>query len=176
MGQSKGGGYTQKQTLLPEQMQSLLSQLTSGQANTQAAAAGFKDLLPGGTAGSSITNQAQNNFRQQTVPNILQAFGQGSKGGTGLNQALASSGADLNTNLASMLAQMQLGASQGLGGLGQGQQQQGIQTPGFAYLQKQPPLWQQLLQTGLGVAGPVAQGWVSRPQTTNNYNTGGPIG
>lgn len=160
MGQSKGGGYTQKPTLLPEQM-SLLQQII-GQAPefTKQAAQGYQQFLPGGGGGEAIKKQAMQDYQQQTIPSILNAFGSGSKGSSSLNQALASSASNLNTNLASQLAQMQLGASQGLGSLGLGQQQQGLGTPGFAYMQRQPPLWQQLLQSGISSGGQAAGGWL----------------
>src|SRR5579863_3886839 len=164
MGQSKGGGYTKKETLLPEQM-SLLQQILAQSAPfTKQAAAGFSEFLPGGSGapGEAIKAQAMKDYQQRTIPSILNAFGTGSKGSSALNQALASSAADLNTNLASQLAQMQLSASQGLAGLGTGQQQLGLGTPGFAYLQKQPPLWQQLLlgvnQVGKEVGKGIATG------------------
>lgn len=156
MGQSKDGGYMKKDTLLPEQLQTLISQLSQSQGNTQASAEGFKQFLPGGGGGDPIKAQAMKDYQQKTIPSILNAFGSGSKGSTSLNQALASSGADLNTNLASMLSQLQLQASQGIGSLGSNQSQQGLSTPGFSYLQRQPPLWQQLLQTGVQTGGKVA--------------------
>ena len=162
MGQSKGGGYDQKQTLLPEQLQSLLQQLTSGGANTAAAAEGYKQFLPGGGGGDAIKQQAMRDYQQQTIPSILNAFGPGSKGSTSLNQALGSSGSDLNTNLASMLSQLQLHAAQGLGNLGAGQQQSGLSTPGFSYLQRQPPLWQQITQSLIGAGGQAAAGYLGR--------------
>jgi len=159
MGQSKGGGYTKKDTLLPEQM-SLLQQLLSQSAPyTQQAAQGYSQFLPGGGGGEAIKAQAMKDYQQQTIPSILNAFGSGSKGSSGLNQALASSASNLNTNLASQLAQMQLGASQGLGNLGLGAGGQGLSTPGFAYIQRQPPLWQQLLQSGIGAGGQGFSGW-----------------
>lgn len=153
MGQSKGGGYIQKETLLPEQMSLLQQILGQGTQFTNQAAQGYAQFLPGGGGGEAMKQQAMKDYRQQTIPSILGAFGPGSKGSSALNQALASSGADLNTNLAAQLAQMQLGASQGMGQLGSSAQQLGLGTPGFAYLQRQPPLWQQLLQSGLGIGG-----------------------
>lgn len=161
MGQSKGGGYTQKPTLLPEQMSLLQKLLPQAFGNQQAAAQGFQQFLPGGGGGEAIKQQALQDYQQQTIPSIMNAFGSDSKGSSALNQALASSGANLNTNLASMLSQLQLSAAQGIGGLGSNQTQQGLGTPGFAYLQRQPPLWQQLLQTGIGAGGQAAGGWLS---------------
>jgi hypothetical protein len=162
MGQSKDGGYMKQQTLLPEQLQSLLQQLMSGGSNAQAASEGYKQFLPGGGGGDAIKAQAQRDFQQQTIPSILNAFGPGSKGSTSLNQALATGGADLNTNLAAMLSQAQLQAAHGLGSLGQSQQQGAISTPGFAYMQRQPPLWQQLLQSTLGAGGQAAGAYLGR--------------
>ena len=161
MGQSKGGGYTQKPTLLPEQMGLLQQILSQSPQFLQQAAQGYGQFLPGGGGGEAIKAQAMKDYEQRTIPSIMNAFGSGSKGSSALNQALASSGADLNTNLASQLSQLQLQASQGLGSLGAAGQQQGLGTPGFAYMQKQPPLWQQLLQTGIGAGGQAAGGWLS---------------
>lgn len=163
MGQSKGGGYTQKETLLPEQM-SLLQQILSqgGGQFTQQAAEGYKQFLPGGGGGEAIKAQAMKDYQQRTIPSIMNAFGSNSKGSSSLNQALASSASDLNTNLASQLSQMQLGAAQGLGNLGLGGQQQGLNTPGFAYMQQQPPIWQQLLQSFLGAGGQAAGKWLGK--------------
>lgn len=160
MGQSKGGGYTQKPTLLPEQMNFLKQILNQAGGNTQAASEGFKQFLPGGGGGDAIKAQALKDYEQKTIPSILNAYGSGSKGSSALNQALAASGANLNTDLASMLSQLQLSAAQGIGGLGSSQGQQGLGTPGFAYMQRQPPLWQQLLQTGIGAGGQAAGGWL----------------
>lgn len=153
MGQSKGGGYTKKDTLLPEQM-SLLQSILSG--NNQASQ-GFSQFLPGGGGGEAIKAQALKDYQQQTIPSITNALGTDSKSSSTLNQALASSGADLNTNLASMLSQLQLGAAQGLGNLQQG----ALGTPGFAYMQRQPPIWQQILQSALGAGGQIAGSWAS---------------
>lgn len=152
-----------KDTLLPDQLQTLISQLMQSQGNTQASAEGYKQFLPGGGGGEPIKAQTMRDYQQQTIPSILNAFGQGSKGSTSLNQALASSGADLNTNLASMLSQLQLHAAQGLGNLGATQSGQGLSTPGFAYMQRQPPLWLQAvqgaLQGGSQLAGPAIGKW-----------------
>lgn len=162
MGQSKGGGYTQKETLTPD-VQALIQQLTQMSGNNQQAAAeGYKQFLPGGGGGEAIANQAQQRFQQQTIPSILNSFGQGSKSSSALNQALAAGGANLNTDIASMLAQLQLGASQGLGNLGTAQSHTAAATPQFAYLQKQPPFWQQLALAGTQAGGEAARGFLSR--------------
>lgn len=150
MGQSKGGGYTQKQTVTPEVATFLQQILGPAMQNQQGAAEGFRQFLPGGGGGQAITDQANKNFEQQTLPSIFNAFGTGSKGSSSLNQALAAGASNLNTDLASMLAQAQLSASQGLGNLGGNQAQLGTQTPQFAFAQRQQPFWQSAL---LGLLG-----------------------
>jgi hypothetical protein len=175
MGQSKGGGYSKQETLLPEQLQTLLGQLTQSQASqnqglqqSQQAAQGFQQFLPGGGGGQALIDQAMKRYQQQTVPSLLSSLGGGSKGSSGLNQALAASASDLNTNLGAQLAQMQLQASQGLGSLGQSQQglgnQQaglGVQTPGFAYQQNQMPFYQSAILAALGGGGDLAKSWAT---------------
>ncbi len=153
MGQSKGGGYSQKPTLLPEQLSYLQSLFSPAQANQQQAAAGFSQFLPGGGGGQPIIDAAMKRYQQQTVPSLLNSLGGNTKGNSGLNQALAASASDLNTNLGAQLAQMQLQASSGLGAMGQNQGQLGVGTPGFAYLQNQPPFWQQALLSSIGAIG-----------------------
>jgi len=172
MGQSKGGGYTQKQTVTPDVATFLQQILGPAMQNQQGAAEGFRQFLPGGGGGQAITNQANRNFEQHTIPSILNAFGTGSKGSSALNQVLGASAANLNTDLAGQLAQMQLYASQGLGGLGQGQSQIGTQTPQFAFAQRQQPFWQSALLGALGAGGQAGGSWLSRPPA---YNPGLPI-
>lgn len=161
MGQSKGGGYSKMPTLLPEQSSFLQQILSQSSPYLQQAAQGFSQFLPGGGGGEAIKAQAMKDYEQQTIPSILNAFGSNSKGSSALNQALASSGANLNTNLASLLSQMQLQAAQGIGNLGTSTGQLGLGTPGFAYMQRQPPLWQQLLMSGIGATGEAAKGWAA---------------
>ena len=157
MGQSKDSGYAQKTTVTPE-LQTLLNQfLSQAGANTQSAAQGFNQFLPGGSGGKPIIEQANKNFQQNTIPSILNAFGTGTKGSSALNQALASGASNLNTDLASQLSQLQLQASQGIGNLGATQGQIGSKDQ-FAYLQKQAPFWQDLLLAGLNAGGNVARG------------------
>ncbi len=160
MGQSKGGGYIEKPAVTPEQKSFLDQILAMAGGNLGQAAKGFADFLPGGGGGKAITEQANKNFQQQTIPSILNSFGTGSKGSSSLNQALAAGASNLNTDLASQLSQMQLAASQGLGNIGLGQGGIGAGTPQFSYLQKQPPLWASLLQGSLGPLGSVLGGWL----------------
>ena len=151
MGQSKGGGYVKKEAVTPEQ-QTLLNQfLQQAGLNTQQASQGYAQFLPGGGGGEPIAQAAQQRFQQQTIPSILNAFGTGSKGSSALNQALAAGGANLNTDLAAQLAQMQLQASQGQGNLGVQQGQLGSKDQ-FAYLQRQQPFWQSAILAGLSGA------------------------
>ena len=157
MGQSKGGGYKKMSTVTGEQ-KSLLDQfLSQAGQNAQGAAEGFKQFLPGGGGGQPIIDQANKNFQQTTLPSIMNAFGSGAKSSSALNQALAAGAANLNTDIASQIAQMQLGAAQGLGGLAQGQGQLGSKDQ-FAYLQRAQPFWQQALLGGLGLGGQLAGG------------------
>ncbi len=144
MGSSKSGGYVKQEAVTPE-LKTLLDQfMKQSQANTGQAAQGFAQFLPGGGGGQAIQQQAQKNFEQTTIPSILNAFGQGNKGSSALNQALASGASNLNTDLASQLAQMQLQAASGIGGLGINQGQLGSKDQ-FNYVQKQMPFWQQAL-------------------------------
>jgi len=159
MGQSKGGGYTQKSTVTPDVQTFLQQILGPAMQNQNAAAEGYKQFLPGGKGGQAITAQANKNFEQQTVPSILNAFGSGSKGSSSLNQALAAGASNLNTDLASMLSQAQLQAAGGIGNLGQAQAQTGTQTPQFAFLQKQQPLWQSAILAALGGTSQAAGKW-----------------
>lgn len=147
MGQSKGGGYMKKDAVTPEQKMFLDQILGQSAGNGGQAAAGYAQFLPGGGGGKAIADAAQNRFQQQTVPSIMNAFGSNSKGSSALNQALAGGAANLNTDIASMLAQAQLQASQGLGNLSLGQGQLGSKDQ-FAYLQRQMPFWQSLLLQG----------------------------
>lgn len=174
MGQSKGGGY-EKLPAISKPQESLLNQLlgvsrqglqSSGNiaqnpAYEQALKA-FQSFLPGGQGFQPIQQEAQRQFQQQTIPDILNAYGSGSKGSSALNQALAGAGANLNTSLASQLAQMQLGAAGQAVGAAQVPYQQALQganlglgTQSFAYQPKQVPFWQQLLLGGLQAGGKI---------------------
>lgn len=157
MGQSKGSGYQKLPTTTSAQ-QSLLDQfLAQAGQNAQGAAEGFRQFLPGGGGGQGLINQANQNFQQKTLPSILNAYGTGNKGSSSLNQALAAGASNLNSDIAAQLAQLQLQASQGLGGLAQGQGQLGSQSQ-FAYSPNQTPFWQSLLISGLNNAGDIAKG------------------
>lgn len=148
MGTPKGGGYSQKSNRAPFQLDALKNITSQSAPYLAQAAQGYQQFLPGGGGGEAIKNQANQNFQQQTIPSILNAFGSGTKGSTSLNQGLASGAANMNTDLASLLSQLQLNAAQGLGNLGIQGQQLG-QTGTFDWLQRQPPMWQQILQAGL---------------------------
>ena len=161
MGQSKGGGYTQKPTVTPQQSALLNQLLSMASPNLQSAAQGFKQFLPGGGGGEAIANAAQQRFQQQTIPSIMNAFGSGAKSSSALNQALAAGAANLNTDLAAQLAQMQLSAAEGLGHLGSQQAGLGTQTPQFAYMQRQMPFWQSLLLGGIGAGGQLGGGFLA---------------
>ena len=152
MGQSKGGGYDKKETLLPEQMGGLQQMMAMMGPMMQQAQSGYAQFLPGGGGGEAFKQQANQNFQQQTIPGIMSAYGSGAKSGSSLNQAMAAGGANMNTDLSAKLAQMQLQAAQGMGQMGMQAGQTGMSTPGFAYLQRQPPLWQQMLMASLSMS------------------------
>jgi hypothetical protein len=163
MGQSKGGGYVQQSTVT-DQQKSLLDQLLSAAApNLQSAAQGFNQFLPGGGGGEAIANAAQQRFQQQTLPSIMNAFGSGAKSSSALNQALAAGAANLNTDIAAQLANMQLQAAQGLGGIGAQQASIG-NTPQFAYMQRQQPFWQSALLGALGLGGQLGGSYLGSPK------------
>lgn len=174
MGASKGGGYTQKDVLNPQQA-SLLAQLLGVSGQNLGASGNItqnplyqqsvdatRQFLPGGQAFAPIQNEANRNFQQQTIPSILNAFGSGAKSSSSLNQALAGAGGNLNSGLASQMAQMQLGAANQGANLAGLPFQQGIQganlglgTSPFAYMQRQTPFWQDALLASIGAGGKV---------------------
>lgn len=164
MGQSKGGGYTQKPAVTPE-VSDLLKQLISqASPNLQSASQGFQQFLPGGGGGQAISNAAQNRFQQETIPSIMNAFGTGAKSSSSLNQALAAGASNLNTNIAAQLAQMQLQAAQGQSGIGSQQAGIGAGTPQFAYLQRQMPFWQSALLAGISGGSQAAGSYLGAPK------------
>lgn len=189
MGQPKGGGYTKKQTLDQGQSQllQLLSQLSGQNLQSggnlsqsplyQQAVQGTQQFLPGGQGFAPIQAEAQRQYQQETLPAIMNAFGSDARSSSALNQALASSGANLNTSLAAQLAQMQLGASQQAAGLAGLPFQQGLQganlglgTPSFAYLQRPTPFYQSATLAGLGAGGQLGGAYLGR---SPGFNLGG---
>ena len=158
MGQPKGGGYTQKSNYQPMQQQ-LLNQVSqnAGQYTNQAAQ-GYQQFLPGGGGGQPIIDAAMQRYQQQTLPSVMNAFGSGAKTSSALNQALGASAANLNTDLAAQLSQLQLQAAQGLGNLGTAGQSQALNAQPFSHLQSAPPMWQQLIQSLLSGASGYATG------------------
>ena len=158
MGQSKGGGYSKMASVTPEVSSFLNQLLQNAGPQLGQAAQGFSQFLPGGGGGEPIAKAAQERFKQQTIPSIMSAFGSGAKSSSALNQALAAGASNLNTDLAAQLAQMQLQAASGLGGLAQGQAGLGAGTSQFDYLQRQQPFWQQALLASLNTGGQVARG------------------
>lgn len=182
MGQPKGGGYTTKPAISGQQ-NSLLNQLLglSGQ-NLQSggnlaqnplyqqATQATQQFLPGGQGFQPIQAEAQRLFRQETIPSILNAFGSGAKSSSALNQALAGAGQNLNSSLASQMAQMQLGAAGQAAGLAQLPFQQGLSgatlglgTQPFAYMQRHMPFWQQALLGGINAGGQIGGSFLGRP-------------
>jgi len=175
MGAPKGGGYIKQSTLtgtgentlealLQNALQSLQQQ--GGLENNplyKQAVEGTQSLLPGGNGFAPIQQEAQRQFQQQTVPDILNAFGQGSKGGSALNQALGNAGQNLNSSLGSMLAQLRLQASSQAGNLAAAPAQQslqqaqtGLNVAPFAYQQRATPFWQDATIAAINAGGKVA--------------------
>lgn len=160
MGQPKNGGYSKLDAFDPSQIGAILQSLQMGMGNQQQAAQGYAQFLPGGGGGKPIIEAANKNFQQQTVPSILNSFGDGTKGSSALNQALAAGASDLNTNLGSILSQLQIQAANGLAGLGSAQQQAGLNNT-FAYQPEQLPFWKQVALGLVGAGGQAAGGWAS---------------
>jgi hypothetical protein len=151
MGQPKNGGYSKMSTVTPEQQTMYNQMIQQATGNMGGAADIYKGFAPGGDAANAITQQMQQRFQQQTMPQIMNAFGSGSKGSSALNQALAAGGANLNTDIASMLAQAQLGAAGGMAQLGTAQGQMGGSAQ-FAYQPTAQAFWKQLLLAGMSNA------------------------
>lgn len=161
MGQSKGGGYTQLPTMNQGQQQLHGQYLNQAMPWMNQAAEGYSQFLPGGGGGQPLIDAAMNRYKQQTIPSIMNAFGSNSKSSSALNQALGASASDLNTNLAAQLAQMQLQAASGLGGMGQNVGNQALNAQTFAYQPTQLPFWQQAILSaipGLSSIGGAAMG------------------
>lgn len=164
MGLGKGGGYLEKSTMSPEQssiLQQILGQSGQGMQGGgglaqnplfQQSQQAVGQFLPGGQGFAPIQAEAMRNFQQQTLPAIMNAYGSGAKSSSALNQALAGAGQNLNTALASQLAQMQLGAA-GQGAqmammpqqLAMNQANIGLGQQTKAFMPQQQPFWQQML-------------------------------
>ena len=143
-----------------------------------AAREAYKQFLPGSQGldkfyagmAQDVTNSANKNFQQNTVPSILNSFGAESKSSSALNQALAAGAAGLNTDLASQLAglkqnqaQMGFNAAQGLSGLGLGQGNTYASTQQDALVQKQQPFWQSATLAALNAGGKVGAAYAGKP-------------
>lgn len=161
MGQSRDGGYQKLATGTADQT-SLINQLIAqygGQGGLQEQAMNaLKGYLPGGEAFSPIEAQAREGFQQQTIPSIVESLGQGQKGSSALNQALASAGSGLESQLAAQKSQMGMQAI----GMSQPYYQQAMESQ-FAYQPKQKPFWQEALLGGIGAGGKIAGAYAGRP-------------
>ena len=157
MGQSKNGGYTKLSTGTSGQNRAIENFIKQAGPLFQQSAEGYKQYIPGGQGNQAIANQANQNFKQQTLPSILNAYGSGAKSSSALNQALAGGAANLNTNLAAINSGAGLQAAQGLGNLGSSAGQLGSQNQ-FAYQQTQQPFWQSALLASLNGGSQIAGG------------------
>jgi len=159
MGSPKNGGYIKTLSVTKNQTKTLDKFLKQSIPLQKEAAEIFRGFgSPNGSAYKSITDAANTNFQQQTIPSILNAFGSDSRGSSALNQTLAQGATSLNKDLAAQLSGMKLQGAQGLAGLGTGQATLGTQTPQFAYQQRQQPFWQSLLLGGVQAGGEAARG------------------
>jgi hypothetical protein len=172
MGQPKGGGYTKlpvqsegQESILNQILAAVTQNLQGGNQNPlyEQATQALQGFLPGGQGFQPIQAEAQRNFKEQTIPSILNAFGSNSKSSSALNQALAGAGQNLNSSLAAQQAQSQLGAAGQALGASQLPYQNalsaaglGLGTPTFAYQPTQMPFWQQLALAGTQAGGKVA--------------------
>jgi hypothetical protein len=192
MGLGKGGGYLEKSTMSPEQtstLQQMLNQAMQGMQGQgslaqnplfQQSQQAVGQFLPGGQGFAPIQAEAMRNFQQQTLPSIMNAYGSGAKSSSSLNQALAGAGQNLNTALASQLAQMQLGAA-GQGAqmsmmpqqLAMNQANIGLGQQTKAFMPQQMPFWQQMILAGMGVSGDVSRGMLSGGAGGTWAKTGG---
>jgi len=127
----------------------------------------LQGFQPGGEGFTPISQEAQRNFQQQTIPNILNAFGTGSKSSSSLNQALAGAGQNLNSSLAAQQSQYSLESiGKLLGALGipfeQGIQAANVanQKDQFAFTPKATPFLQEVTLAGINAAGNYAKGGI----------------
>lgn len=141
MGQSKPTQYNQISTISPEQKKLQEQWLQQSGQYSQQAAQAYQGFLPGGTGNNAAIEAANKNFQQKTIPQILTAYGVGSKGSSALNQALAAGASNLNTDLGAIMAQNQLQAAQGLGNLSTTQGQAGLNRESVALEQADQPWW-----------------------------------
>jgi hypothetical protein len=160
MGQSKTGGYQKLPTMTGEQQAAQSQVLAMIAPYLQQAAAGYQQFLPGGGGGEAISKAAHQRFEQETIPSIMNAYGSNAKSSSALNQALAAGASNLNTDIASQLAQMQLQAAGGLGAIGQGAQQQ-LNNPAFAYIKRAPSIWERAIGAQVGGLSGAAGGYAT---------------
>jgi hypothetical protein len=180
-------GYEKTQTLSSGQKRVLEKQGRQAIKNTEAAREAYKQFLPGsqglnqffGGLATDVTQAANKNFQQNTLPSILNSFGSDSKSSSALNQALAAGAAGLNTDLAAQLAglkqnqaQMGFNAAQSIGSLGSGQANLYSQTPMFAFNQKQTPFWKQATLGALQAAGTIGGAYLGGPLGATAGNAG----
>lgn len=120
----------------------------------------LQGFQPGGEGFTPISQEAQRRFQQETIPQITNAFGSGSKSSSALNQALAGAGQNLNSSLASQQSQYSLDSIgkllQALGiPFDQGIQAANVanQKDQFAFTPKSTPYWQSATIGGINAGG-----------------------
>ena len=115
----KPESFEQVPTIRPEQLQ-LLQQMIGGLGGPLSQGLGQLSSQLGGYAPgqSPMEQMAQQTFQQSTIPSISETFsGMGAGSSSGLNQALAAAGKDLNVEMAGMRQNQQQQALQNLMGM-----------------------------------------------------------
>jgi len=148
--------YTQVAATTPTQNTYLDNALSQATQNQQSASDIYNSFGTGQGA-QPLVDQANKNFQQTTIPQIMNAFGTGGKTSSALNQALAGGASSLNSDIAAILANAKLQAANGLAGVGGQQAQVGAGTSQFGYQQNQQqvPFWKQALLGAIGAGGQV---------------------
>lgn len=125
----------------------------------------LQSFQPGGQGFTPIAQEAQRNFQQQTIPQIMNAFGTGSKSSSSLNQALAGAGQNLNSSLAAQQSEYALNSLQQLFSALGIPFEQGIQAANvanqkdqFAFTPKATPFWQEATLGGIQAGGNALRG------------------
>lgn len=128
----KPSQFQQINTLAPWQQQLLQSLGTQGAQGLSQAQRYYQNLLdPSAQAYQDFAGPALRQFNQEIVPGIAGRFAGGNAmRSSAFNDAIGRAARDLGTNLSAQRAGLQMGAAQGLQGIG-GMGQQAAMTPGF---------------------------------------------
>jgi len=145
----KEGGMEKFETMSPEQKQflnSIMQQLGGGGQLGQGygqSLSNLQELLdPTSAAQQRFAQPYMDQFQQQTVPQLAERFaGAGAQGGalssSGFGQALGAAGSDLQSQLAQLKSQLQMGAGKDIMSQFSGMASQALGAQPFGYQQKQ---------------------------------------